>query len=142
MWMLPTWIESLVLSAALSRLGAIQVPVIPVYRQRRSGSSRGRPRAPLLLVPGVWRGTDYVDLAIERHGHHGRSSDGDRQSTMLPDGDPATLPPPPVPPSRTDLRGSSTHRDDVRSRRAQDIRRHHRRVVSGMIEPWRLTTTT
>ena len=37
MWMLPTWVESLVLSAALARLGAVQVPLIPVYRQREIG---------------------------------------------------------------------------------------------------------
>ena len=63
MWMLPTWIESLVLSAALSRLGAIQVPLIPVYRQREIGFIARQTAAPLMLVPRVWRGTDYVDLA-------------------------------------------------------------------------------
>jgi cyclohexanecarboxylate-CoA ligase len=33
-WQLPTWIESFVLMAALVRLGATQVPLIPSYRAR------------------------------------------------------------------------------------------------------------
>src|SRR5437588_1674174 len=33
-WELPTWIESFVLVAALSRLGAVQNPIMPIYRQR------------------------------------------------------------------------------------------------------------
>ena len=36
-WQLPTWIESLVLMAALSRLGAVQNPIIPIYRHREVG---------------------------------------------------------------------------------------------------------
>ena len=33
-WQLPTSIESLILCAALSRLGAIQNPILPIYRDR------------------------------------------------------------------------------------------------------------
>ena len=51
MWMLPTWIESLVLSAALARLGAVQVPLIPVYREREIGFIARQCAAPLLLIP-------------------------------------------------------------------------------------------
>src|SRR4051812_34410501 len=36
-WQLPTWIESLVLVAALSRLGAVQNPLLPIYREREVG---------------------------------------------------------------------------------------------------------
>ena len=35
--MLPTWFESMVLCLALSRLGAIQNPIIPIYRKREVG---------------------------------------------------------------------------------------------------------
>ena len=36
-WQLPTWIESLVLVAALSRLDAVQNPMLPIYREREVG---------------------------------------------------------------------------------------------------------
>ena len=36
-WALPTWIESLVLVGALSRLGAVQNPILPIYRHREVG---------------------------------------------------------------------------------------------------------
>ena len=58
-WMLPTRLEALVLVGALSRLGAIQNPILPIYREREVGfiSRQFKPR--LLIVPGVWRGFDY-----------------------------------------------------------------------------------
>ncbi len=33
-WQLPTWIESFVLVGALARLGAVQNPILPIYRKR------------------------------------------------------------------------------------------------------------
>src|SRR5688572_20567509 len=33
-WQLPTWSSSLVLVGALSRLGAVQNPILPIYRDR------------------------------------------------------------------------------------------------------------
>jgi non-ribosomal peptide synthetase component E (peptide arylation enzyme) len=36
-WQLPTWIESMVLVAALSRLSAIQNPLVTIYRAREVG---------------------------------------------------------------------------------------------------------
>ncbi len=46
-WVLPTSIDTLVLTAALSRLGAMQNPIIPVYRRARDRAhprrDRGRP---------------------------------------------------------------------------------------------------
>src|SRR5437588_6720442 len=36
-WQLPTWIEAMVLVGALTRLGAAQVPMLPVYREREVG---------------------------------------------------------------------------------------------------------
>ena len=104
MWMLPTWIESLVLSAALSRLGAIQVPLIPVYRQREIGFIARQTSAPLMFVPGVWRGTDYVDLATSATATMDKPPTLVTVDRSLPDGDPVTLPLPPAPPSRSDLR--------------------------------------
>ena len=33
-WQLPTWIETVVLFSALSRIDAVQVPLLPIYRSR------------------------------------------------------------------------------------------------------------
>ena len=140
MWMLPTWIESLVLSAALSRLGAIQVPLIPVYRQREIGFIARQTAAPLLFVPRVWRGTDYVDLATSATDTMDEPPTVITVDRALPDGDPATLPPPPDPPSRTDLRWifyTSGTTSDPKGAKHSDAT-----IAAsswGMIEPWRLT---
>ncbi|HUP76573.1 MAG TPA: AMP-binding protein [Acidimicrobiales bacterium] len=140
MWMLPTWIESLVLSAALSRLGAIQVPLIPVYRQREIGFIARQTSAPMMLVPAVWRGTDYVDLATSATSTMDKPPALITVDRSLPEGDPATLPPPPAPPSRSDLRWifyTSGTTSDPKGAKHSDAT-----IAAsswGMIEPWRLT---
>ena len=100
-WQLPTRVETVVVSLALSRLGAVQTPVIAVYRGAEVGRILRESGAVLFLVPGVWRGFDYVKLAEEL-------SAGwpapplvrvAYQEADLPLGDPAGLPPAP----RTDL---------------------------------------
>ncbi len=55
-WQLPTWIEAYVLVAALARLGARQVPMLPLYREREMGFVLAQNEAELLVVPRVWRG--------------------------------------------------------------------------------------
>ena len=62
-WQLPTWTSTLVLQAALARLGAVQNPIIPVYREREVGFCVRQAGARLLLVPSVWRGFDYQAMA-------------------------------------------------------------------------------
>src|SRR5438270_1686328 len=90
-WQLPTWIESFVLVAALSRLGAVQNPVMPIYRQREVGFVINQTGARLLVVPTTFRGFDYKAMADEI----ATGADNldvlvaDRQ---LPQGDPSTLP--------------------------------------------------
>ncbi|MFF4900972.1 class I adenylate-forming enzyme family protein [Streptomyces sp. NPDC001068] len=92
-WQLPTRIETAVLSFALARLGAVQSPVIPFYRDREVGFALRESRAEFFAVPGVWRGFDHTEMA-RRLGAKGifEAYDGDR----LPDGDPAVLPAPPA----------------------------------------------
>ncbi|HMT23135.1 MAG TPA: AMP-binding protein [Microthrixaceae bacterium] len=91
-WQLPTWIESLVLVAALSRLGAVQNPVLPIYREREVAFVTAQASARLLVVPSEWRGFDFEAMATPI----AAANDGcsvlvvDRQ---LPDGDPSTLTP-------------------------------------------------
>jgi len=94
-WQLPTRIDSIVLSIALARLGAVQNPIIHLYREREVGFALRQTGASHFFVPGRWRDTDYVALADRAlEGVAGRASvisieDG------LPEGDPAALPPPP-----------------------------------------------
>jgi acyl-CoA synthetase (AMP-forming)/AMP-acid ligase II len=96
-WQLPTWIESVVLVGALARLGAVQNPVMPIYRERELAFVTRQTGASLLVVPPVWRGVDYPAMArrvTERvPGLEVLVVDG-----PLPTGDPATLPPAPAVP--------------------------------------------
>ncbi len=95
-WQLPTWIETVMLMAALARLGARQVPLLPIYKERDLRFCLEQSDATLLLLPGVWRGIDYSET-VARSG----ALDGGRLRLLvgeheLPQGDPATLPAPPV----------------------------------------------
>ncbi len=71
-WQLPTWLESLVLVAALSRLGAIQNPILPIYRRREVGFITAQAGSRLLIVPPRWRDFDFAamahDIAAEQDG--------------------------------------------------------------------------
>src|SRR5687767_2201892 len=62
-WQLPTRIDTVVLCAALARLGAVQNPIIHLYREREVGFAVRQTGARLLAVQGVWKGFDFVDLA-------------------------------------------------------------------------------
>jgi cyclohexanecarboxylate-CoA ligase len=98
-WQLPTRIETVVVSFALSRLGAIQNPIIQIYREREVGFALRQTGAQLVLVPGTWRGLDYVAMV---EGIVGELDHPPRILVAydeLPEGDPSTLPPPPGPPT-------------------------------------------
>jgi cyclohexanecarboxylate-CoA ligase len=62
-WQLPTRISTIIVMAALARLGAVQAPIIPLYRSRETGAAVATAGAEFMLVPGVWRGTDFVEMA-------------------------------------------------------------------------------
>ncbi|MFF0432914.1 class I adenylate-forming enzyme family protein [Streptomyces sp. NPDC004327] len=95
-WQLPTRIETAVLSFALARLGAVQTPVIPFYRDKEVGFALRESGAEFFAVPGVWRGFDHTAMArrLDPRGKltvfEAYDPDG------MPDGDPAVLPPPPA----------------------------------------------
>ncbi|MFJ9892665.1 class I adenylate-forming enzyme family protein [Streptomyces sp. NPDC091280] len=92
-WQLPTRIETALLSFALARLGAVQTPVIPFYRDREVGFALRESKAEYFAVPGTWRGFDHTGMA-RRLGARGIFEAYD--DARLPDGDPALLPPPPA----------------------------------------------
>jgi cyclohexanecarboxylate-CoA ligase len=97
-WQLPTRIESIVLSFALARLGTTQVPIIPIYREREVGSVLRQAGVRWFAVPGEWRGFDYEAMAKALQESSGGAFEVLVIADALPDGDPATLPPPPTDP--------------------------------------------
>jgi len=86
-WQLPTRRDALVLIAALSRLGAVQNPLVPILRAREVGFICDQVGTDLLVVPGVWRGFDYAAMATALGLRYLVADDG------LPAGEPARLPP-------------------------------------------------
>jgi acyl-CoA synthetase (AMP-forming)/AMP-acid ligase II len=96
-WQLPTWLESLVLVSALARLGVVQNPMLPIYRQREVGFIRKQAGTRLLIVPGQWRNFDYEAMAKEiASGQPGLEVLVANRA--LPQGDPQQLPPRPAAP--------------------------------------------
>ncbi len=94
-WQLPTWLESMILVGAIARLGAVQNPVLPIYRQREVGFCVRQAGSKLLVVPSNFGTFDFVAMADEI------TADLDGVAVMtsdrsLPSGDPATLPSPPT----------------------------------------------
>jgi cyclohexanecarboxylate-CoA ligase len=96
-WIQPSWIEAMVLFAALRRLGAVQNPIIPIYREREVGFIVRQAEPSLLVAPSAWRGFDYAAMARNvTDGTKTRVLVADRATgRALPEGDPAGLPAPP-----------------------------------------------
>ena len=90
-WQLPTWLESKILVLALARLGAIQNPMLPIYRDREVRFITQQTKARLIVTPSEWRGFDYEAMCREAAaalpGLEVLVCD-----KSLPEGDPATLP--------------------------------------------------
>lgn len=93
-WLLPTWVDTVVLAAALSRLGAVQNPIIAIYRDREVGFCCHQTGARFLVTPGEFAGFDFgamgARVAAQLHDvtHLVVNPGG------FPAGDPATLGPP------------------------------------------------
>ncbi len=93
-WLLPTRIEAFVLMLALARLGAVQNPLVPIYREREAGFCLRQTGARWLLVPDRSRGFDYTEMARKL----AEALPGLRVVPIgagLPEGDPARLGPAP-----------------------------------------------
>jgi acyl-CoA synthetase (AMP-forming)/AMP-acid ligase II len=94
-WQMPTWFESMTLTGALSRLGAVQNPILPIYREREVGFCAQQAGAKMLIVPSEFGGFDYASMA------EGIAAGVDGLEVLLvdkeglPTGDPSTLAPPP-----------------------------------------------
>jgi acyl-CoA synthetase (AMP-forming)/AMP-acid ligase II len=97
-WQLPTRIDTVVLSFALARLGAVQNPIIHIYRQREVAFALRRTEAELVCVPGTWRGFDYEGMVRTIVADLPKPPQVLVTDDGLPEGDPAILPPPPTSP--------------------------------------------
>lgn len=95
-WQLPTRLETALLSFALARIGAVQTPLIPFYRDREVGFALRQSKAGFLAVPGTWRGFDHTTMAGRLAADLDRPPQVFEAYDTLPDGDPAILPPPPA----------------------------------------------
>ena len=94
-WMLPTRLETLVLLAALARLDAVQIPLLPIFRRRELRFIVDQCRPRLLVVPASGRGVDHPAMAAEL------ASERPELETLviadrLPERDDPSLPLPPV----------------------------------------------
>jgi cyclohexanecarboxylate-CoA ligase len=90
-WILPTTNDAFVLVGALARLGAIQNPILPIYREREVGFIATQAEPQLMIVPGVFRGFDLEAMALgiakDNAGLEVLKCEGE-----IPSGDPSALP--------------------------------------------------
>jgi acyl-CoA synthetase (AMP-forming)/AMP-acid ligase II len=93
-WMLTTRIESLILIGALSRLDAIQNPILPIYRTREVRFIATQCRPHLLILPNAAPTFDYPEMGREIAAELGELSTL-VVDNALPGNDDAILPPPP-----------------------------------------------
>lgn len=59
-WQLSTRMSTLLVLVALRRLGAVQAPLIPIYREREVVAALRTSEADTILVPEGWAGNDYA----------------------------------------------------------------------------------
>ncbi|TDL91923.1 cyclohexanecarboxylate-CoA ligase [Vibrio vulnificus] len=65
---LPNWNEFIILHYAVTRIGAISNPLIPIYRDREIGYMVGMAESKMIVVPDYFRGFYYPDM-MERLCH-------------------------------------------------------------------------
>ncbi|MBJ7337519.1 AMP-binding protein [Mycolicibacterium sp.] len=67
---LPNWVEFLEVTVALSRLGIVAVPIMPIYRRDEVGYVLANADVRAVVCPGTFKGFDYLamyqDLAQDR----------------------------------------------------------------------------
>lgn len=62
-WQLPNWIEGVVLTFALDRIGAISNPLLTILREREIAFTLREAGSKALIVSGLYRGFDHRELA-------------------------------------------------------------------------------
>ena len=64
-WQLPTCIDAVILVGALSRVGAVQIPTLPIYRERELRFMLGQARPSVFIARSTWRNFDAAAV-VER----------------------------------------------------------------------------
>ena len=59
---LPNWVEFIEVVTALSRLGIITVPIMPIYRRDEAGYVAGHAEVRAVITPATFKGFDYLDM--------------------------------------------------------------------------------
>lgn len=59
---LPNWNEFIILHYAITRIGAITNPLIPIYREREIGYMVNATQSKVIIIPDTFRGFDYVKM--------------------------------------------------------------------------------
>ncbi len=59
---LPNWIEWVVVHFAVTRIGAVSNPLIPIYREREVGFMVGLAQSKVAVLPAGFRGFDYAAM--------------------------------------------------------------------------------
>ncbi|MDT0448845.1 class I adenylate-forming enzyme family protein [Streptomyces hesseae] len=95
-WQLPTRVETVVLTFALARLGAVQSPLVPACRDHEAGHALRSTGAEYFAVPGLWRGFDHTPMAHRVALTLPTPPLVFLAHDALPEADPAILPPPPA----------------------------------------------
>ena len=95
-WQLPSRIETVIVSMALARLGAVQNPIIHIYREREVGFALRQTGAELFIIPGTWRGFDYAAMAERLAADLPQAMTVLQAYDELPEAEPSALPPPPT----------------------------------------------
>ena len=93
-WQVPNRFETILASFALARLGAVQNPILHLYRHKEVGYAIGATDAEFVLVAGDWNGFDYGAMVAELIAER---PEGSRPTVIdvfadLPDADPDGLP--------------------------------------------------
>jgi len=94
-WQLPTRIDSVLVSIALARLGAVQTPILHLYRDREVGAVLRQSQPEFVLVPGIWRERDFAGMARALVADLRPSPTVVVIGEELPDAGVGRLPPPP-----------------------------------------------
>jgi acyl-CoA synthetase (AMP-forming)/AMP-acid ligase II len=59
---LPSWYQAIVVNLALTKLGAVINPIIPIYKEREVTFILKQARSKAIIIPEVFRGYNYVEM--------------------------------------------------------------------------------
>jgi cyclohexanecarboxylate-CoA ligase len=63
-WQLPSWWEAAVVAVTIDQIGAINNPILPIYRESEVRFVAQQASTRMLVVPGLFRGVDYPEMAV------------------------------------------------------------------------------